>query len=92
MSGAKTTPDAAAVTWQETLPWQHSDLAAWDICGMNHYHVNGVRLLFVAITRGGICLRAEGPDAEVWKCLRSGARSQIREAPFDFSHRPGDGL
>jgi hypothetical protein len=68
------------------MPWLHPDLAGWDICGMNHYHVRGVRFLFVAITRGGVCLRAEGADIAVWDRLRDAARSQK-----DDSHRPGDG-
>jgi hypothetical protein len=46
----------------DRLPWDRPELEGWDIVGMNHYHVDGRRFLFVAMTRGGRCIRGEGPD------------------------------
>jgi hypothetical protein len=45
-------------------PWNHPHLKGWDIVGMNHYHVNGQRRLFVAMTRGRRCIKAEGEDEQ----------------------------
>lgn len=44
------------------LPWQRGVLAEWSIVGMNHYHADGRRRLFVALTRQGRCIQAEGDD------------------------------
>jgi len=46
------------------LPWNCAELAAWSICGMNHYRQGGVRRLFVSMTRANLCITAEGPDEE----------------------------
>ncbi len=74
------------------MPWHHPDLADWSIVGMNHYHVDGRRFLFVAMTRGGACIRAEGADdGALWERLRKSALFQNTPEPFDFSKRPGDG-
>jgi hypothetical protein len=59
-------------------PWQHPDLLAWAIVGMNHYHVNGQRMLFVAMTCANTCITAEGLDGpQVWERLRDAARHQM---------------
>lgn len=44
------------------LPWNGPDLRGWAIVGMNHYHVEGERRLFVAMTMGDRCIKAEGPN------------------------------
>lgn len=46
----------------QKMPWEHGALAQWAICGMNHYHVAGVRFLFVSMTKGGRCITEEGKD------------------------------
>jgi len=33
------------------MPWQMEPLDKWAICGMNHYHINGERRLFVSMNR-----------------------------------------
>ena len=51
-------------------PWQSGVLKNWSICGMNHYHVNGVRFLFVSMTKDGLCITEEGKDDEyIWNRL-----------------------
>jgi hypothetical protein len=51
-------------------PWQTSTLADWSIVGMNHYHVNGERRLFVAMVKDGTCIKEEGPDDDyLWNRL-----------------------
>lgn len=51
-------------------PWSRPPLDKWAICGMNHYHVSGKRMLFVAMTRHGKCIKAEGSDDEyLWNRL-----------------------
>lgn len=52
------------------LPWQRGILAEWSIVGMNHYHVDGERRLFVAMTKGGQCIKSEGQEDEyLWNRL-----------------------
>jgi len=52
------------------LPWQDSILAEWSIVGMNHYHVNRERFLFVAMTKDGRLIQEEGKDDEyLWNRL-----------------------
>lgn len=46
------------------LPWNEPALREWAICGMNHYHQQGVRRLFVSMTRQNVCITAEGPFEE----------------------------
>lgn len=51
-------------------PWQSETLKDWAICGMNHYHVQGKRLIFVSMTKDGRCITAEGLDNEaIWESL-----------------------
>lgn len=44
--------------------WEYEELVGWDIVGMNHYYVDGERRLFVAMTRNGFCIKAEGADQQ----------------------------
>jgi len=45
-------------------------LDEWSIVGMNHYHINGQKRLFVAMTKDGQCIQDEGPDDEyIWNRL-----------------------
>lgn len=51
-------------------PWSAPPLNKWNIIGMNHYHVNGVRYIFVAMTRKGLCIQEEGKDDQfLWNRL-----------------------
>lgn len=43
-------------------PWNQGALRSWQICGMNHYQVDGERRLFVSMTRQNLCIKAEGAD------------------------------
>lgn len=61
------------------LPWNHPALRAWSIVGMNHYHLEGQRRLFVAMTKEGRCIKAEGVD-EAWVFERLIAQAQVPEA------------
>jgi hypothetical protein len=59
----------------DKLPWEEGILQDWDIVGMNHYREGGQRHLFVAMTNGGICIRAEGIDStEVFRALKISAK------------------
>ena len=42
--------------------WQYGVLKEWSICGMNHYHVNGEKFLFVSMVKDGVCITEEGKD------------------------------
>ena len=47
---------------------------------MNHYHKDGERYLFVAMTKDGHCIRAEGAHApSSWKGLADQARWKKEE-------------
>lgn len=62
--------------WQneKRFPWQEGILASWDIVGMNHYHRDHQRWLFVAMTNGIFCIRAESQDEhELFKILEMSA-------------------
>jgi len=53
-----------------SVPWKLSPLHEWSIIGMNHYHVNGERFLFVAMTRGNRYITEEGKDDQyLWNRL-----------------------
>ena len=61
----------------DALPWKMKPLDEWSIVGMNHYHVNGEKFLFVAITKGGKCITAEGKDDKyLWNRLCHSIRKQ----------------
>ena len=52
------------------FPWQARLLNEWAIVGMNHYHINGERHLFVAMVKNGHCIKEEGKDDEyLWNRL-----------------------
>lgn len=56
-------------------PWKHEDLRRWSIVGMNHYHINGVRFLFVAMVLGDKCIKIESvDDIQTWIDLATKAR------------------
>ncbi len=44
------------------MPWEPLTNDGWAIVGMNHYHLKGTRHLFVAMTKAGRCITAEGSD------------------------------
>lgn len=48
-------------------PWNRGMLREWSIVGMNHFTIEGIRNLFVAMSKGGRCIKSEG-DSEhaVW--------------------------
>ena len=51
-------------------PWKIKPLNEWSIVGMNHYHVNGERRLFVAMTKAASCIVEEGTDDQfLWNRL-----------------------
>ena len=55
---------------QPNQPWKQPPLNEWSICGMNHYHVNGEKFLFVSMTKDGLCIIEEGKDDEyLWNRL-----------------------
>lgn len=63
------------------LPWQEDSLKEWSIVGMNHYRMDGERRLFIAMTRNGKCVIAEGPDdASVWWLLRERAEKADKQS------------
>lgn len=60
-------------------PWRQGILAAWTICGMNHYNLNGGRRLFVSMTRFGRCITEEGPDdIHLWERLIEKAKEETQ--------------
>ena len=51
-------------------PWLLPPLNEWAIVGMNHYHVDGKRYLFVSMEKDGRCIKAEGNDDPfIWRKL-----------------------
>lgn len=51
-------------------PWLKGPLIDWSIVGMNHYHVDGVRFLYVSMVKDGVCITEEGTDDEhLWNRL-----------------------
>lgn len=57
------------------VPWKHDVLREWSIVGMNHYHVKGVKHLYVALVKGPDYIKAEGLDTKaVWDDLIAQAR------------------
>ena len=62
----------------------------WSIVGMNHYHVNGQKRLFVAMTKDGRCITEEGADVQyLWNRLCHKAwdaeASRLRPKPLGLS-------
>lgn len=59
-------------------PWTIHPLADWAIIGMNHYHVAGQRFLFVAMTKGDVCIKEEGRDDKyLWNRLANKAEKSL---------------
>lgn len=57
------------------FPWHESPLDEWAICGMNHYHVNGEKFLYVSMTKDNVCITQEGKDEDIlWLKLLNNAR------------------
>ncbi len=55
---------------ESRAPWHDLLLSEWSIVGMNHYHVNGERFLFVALCKDGYCIKEEGRDDKyLWNRL-----------------------
>jgi hypothetical protein len=64
------------------LPWLDPVFDSWSIVGMNHYHINGERCLFVAMTRSGFCIKVEGrDDGWIWTALRAQAAAVSEPTP-----------
>lgn len=60
---------------QILLPWDRSPLDKWSICGMNHYHIDGKKMLFVSMVKDGRCITVEGEDSwHLWSNLALQAR------------------
>lgn len=57
------------------FPWNYHPLDEWSIVGMNHYHVDGVRHLFVAMSKGSRIIKAESSqEMDVFDSLMKQAR------------------
>lgn len=62
------------------MPWKVNELRKWSIVGMNHYYVDGVRHLYVAMMRGNRCIKAEDAiDDFVFRSLYYQAKSLNRQ-------------
>lgn len=62
---------------EKIQPWLRSPLDKWLICGMNHYHVDGKRMLFVSMVKDGKCITSEGEDNWViWNNLSIQSESE----------------
>ena len=46
----------------KAAPWLHPPLQNWSIVGMNHYHTDTGKFIFIAMTKDNICIVEEGPD------------------------------
>lgn len=56
-------------------PWHIGLLKEWSIVGMNHYHANGEKFLFVSMQKGSKCITEEGEDCpHLWVNLLTKAR------------------
>lgn len=53
-----------------SMPWMMEPLDEWAIVGMNHYHIEGEKRLFVSMTKEGRCITEEGRDDKyLWNRL-----------------------
>jgi len=60
----------AAGSTEKAAPWLRDPLDSWSIVGMNHYHQNGNKYLFVAMVKDSRCIVEEGLDDEtLWNRL-----------------------
>lgn len=65
-------------------PWKIPPLDSWDICGMNHYFMNGKRLLYVAMSKNNILIKHEGADnLALWNHLVNKAK-EIENKDLSF--------
>ena len=46
-------------------PWEKAPLNRWSIVGMNHYMVNDVKCLYVAMKKGSKCIVAQGDNDDM---------------------------
>lgn len=69
----------------DKLPWLYDKyLKDWDIVGMNHYKVLGVRHLFVSMSKDGKCIKEEGRnEVQVFNQLSAKAMLILRDEVFD---------
>jgi hypothetical protein len=67
-------------------PWREKPLDEWSIVGMNHYHVDGEKRLFVAMTKDGRCITEEGVDDKyLWNRLWHKATQSVLPKPLGLS-------
>lgn len=66
------------------MPWNKPELEGWLIVGMNHYSSGGRKHLFCAMTKGRMCITAEGPWEDiVFEQLAMQAASVVRSLTND---------
>lgn len=70
-----------------TLPWHRPELIGWSIVGMNHYHVQGERRLYVSMVwNKNICIIVEGIDGpELWDELAHRALAAEIDSRWRFA-------
>jgi hypothetical protein len=56
----------SAVMTGSTMPWNRSELIGWDVVGLNHYYVNGVRYLFCIMAKDNNSIAEGGYENEVF--------------------------
>ncbi len=72
------------------LPWKVGCLKEWAIVGMNHYHVDGERRLFVAMVKDDKCIKVEGPDDDfIWTDLEYKALSGLQVGDVEVRLKEG---
>jgi len=60
--------------WAGTQPWLLAPLNEWSIVGMNHYHIDEAKMIFVAMAKDGRVIKAEGMDNQnIWAALQGQA-------------------
>ena len=65
-------------------PWKESPLDEWSIIGMNHYHQNGQKRLFVAMTKNNTSIVEEGlDDDKLWERLKLKASALKDKTNFE---------
>ena len=71
----------------EACPWEAGELAHWDIVGMNHYHDQDGKQLFVAMSCKGMLIKEEGADqSDVFQRLEEKAKAVV-----DSAEQSGEG-
>ena len=57
-------------------PWEAGELKHWDIVGMNHYHDQDGKQLFVAMSCKGMLIKEEGADqSDIFQRLEEKAKA-----------------